>query len=123
MNKKKINIQKRKLIEDFYNFEKPIKKKRKLKPRGKPFNLYNNIAKGRTKGSVNKFTTLKKAFYDVFHALGGVDKMLEWAESDPENLMCFYKMIARMLPREIALTGANESDIKNIKVEIVSGNS
>ena len=53
---------------------------------------------GRPVGSKNKFTTLKAAFIDAFEEIGGVDNLVEWARCNETE---FYKMLARIMPREI----------------------
>jgi len=105
--------------------KKYVSHKKKYKVRGKPFGTTDTktsrLSNGRKKGSKNKFTTLKQAFFDVFHNMGGIVAMQEWAEESSDNRKCFYQMIARMLPREVSLTGTIEEDIKTIKVEILNG--
>ena len=46
----------------------------------------------------NKFTTLKSAFIEAFEELGGVDNLVEWARCNQTE---FYRMLARLMPREI----------------------
>ena len=53
---------------------------------------------GRPVGSRNKFTTLKSAFIDAFEEIGGVDNLIEWARCNQTE---FYRMLARLIPREI----------------------
>ena len=53
---------------------------------------------GRPVGSQNKFTTLKAAFIGAFEELGGVGNLVEWARGHQTE---FYKILARLLPREI----------------------
>ncbi len=53
---------------------------------------------GRPVGSRNKFTTLKSAFIEAFEELGGVDNLIEWARCNQTE---FYRMLARLMPREI----------------------
>jgi hypothetical protein len=53
---------------------------------------------GRPVGSRNQFTTLKSAFIDAFEEIGGVDNLVEWARCNQTE---FYKMLARLMPREI----------------------
>ena len=48
--------------------------------------------------SKNQFTTLKSAFIDAFEELGGADNLVEWARCYRTE---FYKMLARLMPREI----------------------
>ena len=49
-------------------------------------------------GSKNKFTTLKSAFIEAFEEIGGVENLVEWARCNQTE---FYKMLARLMPREI----------------------
>ena len=53
---------------------------------------------GRPVGSKNKFTTLKSAFIEAFEELGGVDNLVEWAKANQTE---FYRMVARLMPREL----------------------
>ena len=53
---------------------------------------------GRPVGSKNKFTTLKAAFIEAFEEIGGVDNLVEWARCNQTE---FYRMLARLMPREI----------------------
>jgi hypothetical protein len=53
---------------------------------------------GRQVGSKNKFTSLKAAFIDAFEEIGGVDNLVEWARCNQTE---FYRMLARLMPREI----------------------
>ena len=74
----------------------------------KPVNNRNSIGRfvqgssgnpnGRPVGSRNKFTTLKSAFLQAFEEIGGVDNLIEWARCNQTE---FYKMLARLMPREI----------------------
>ena len=74
----------------------------------KPENNRNSIGRfvegssgnpnGRPLGSKNKFTTLKNAFIETFEELGGVDNLVEWAKANQTE---FYRMLARLMPREI----------------------
>ena len=74
----------------------------------KPENNRNSIGRfvqgssgnpnGRPVGSKNKFTTLKSAFIEVFEEIGGVDNLVEWARCNQTE---FYKMLARLMLREI----------------------
>ena len=74
----------------------------------KPVNNRNSIGRfvqgssgnpnGRPVGSKNKFTTLKSAFIEAFEEIGGVDNLVEWARCNQTE---FYRMLARLMPREI----------------------
>ena len=41
---------------------------------------------------------MKAAFIDAFEEIGGVDNLVEWARCNETE---FYKMLARIMPREI----------------------
>lgn len=58
----------------------------------------NKFSKGRPRGSINKFTSLKEAFLEAFEELGGAQGLLEWAKKNLRTQGQFYQMIARMLP-------------------------
>lgn len=58
---------------------------------------------GRKKGAINKVSrTAKENFAQAFNALGGMDAMVKWAKSDPDNLKTFYGLYARLIPTELA---------------------
>lgn len=67
---------------------------------GKPFAKGQG---GRPKGIPNKTTrAAKENFALAFEALGGMERMVEWAQSDPDNLKTFYTLYARLIPTELA---------------------
>lgn len=70
---------------------------------------------GKRKGTLNKFTTLKTAFLDAFEKMGGVDGLVEWAETDSVNKKVFYTLLARMLPREVTVAGVEEIQPGNMR--------
>lgn len=70
---------------------------------------------GKKKGTLNKFTTLKQVFLDAFERLGGVDRLVEWAEGDPANEKVFYTLLARMLPREVSVSESEEVKPGNMR--------
>lgn len=65
---------------------------------------------GRTKGTPNKFTDLKRAFLDAFEKIekesgkkdSKIDGLFKWATKNSRNQGLFYQMIARMLPSNIS---------------------
>lgn len=58
---------------------------------------------GRPPGVTNKVSrTAKENFAQAFDALGGMDAMVKWAKSDPDNLRTFYGLYARLIPTELA---------------------
>lgn len=67
---------------------------------GRPFEKGN---KGRPVGATNKVTrAAKENFALAFEALGGMERMVQWAKSDPDNLKTFYTLYARLIPTELA---------------------
>ena len=120
MKKKKVKKIVKKKVAKKKSTSLPIIGKKKQVTK-KPFKKNNKFGTGRKKGSKNKFTTLKEAFYEVFNDLGGANGMMDWALEDPDNMKCFYQMIAKMLPREVALSAGGEGDIESIEVKIVGG--
>ena len=55
---------------------------------------------GRPKGSLNRFTNLKNAFLEAFERIGGIDSLTEWGKQ-PKNRRDFYRLLAKLLPREV----------------------
>lgn len=66
---------------------------------------------GKKKGTLNKFTTLKNAFLKAFQEIQKDKKVRldKWGKMNPEM---FYRLISKMLPREIELTGKNKEPVK-----------
>ena len=58
---------------------------------------------GRPKGSVNKTTAAAKDMIaQAAERLGGVDRIVEWAQADPENEKAFWTgMFPRLLPVQV----------------------
>lgn len=68
---------------------------------------------GRAKGTPNKISkTMKEAFKEAFEQLGGVPKLVEWAERNPDK---FYSLVARLLPVDIT---SNEQTITPTVVKV-----
>lgn len=58
---------------------------------------------GRPVGALGKTTrAAKENFALAFDALGGMERMVQWAQSDPDNLKTFYTLYARLIPTELA---------------------
>ena len=57
--------------------------------------------KGKAKGEVCKFTSLKATFLNVFERMGGEDALLEFVKSSNHNKAMFYQWITRMLPADV----------------------
>ncbi len=66
-----------------------------------------NMGKGRVKGVPNKSTALAKSVIEgVVDRLGGTERLLAWAQSDPANESDFWvKIFPKLLP--LQLTGAD----------------
>lgn len=72
---------------------------------------------GRKKGVPNKISkTMKEAFKEAFEQLGGVPKLVEWAERNPDK---FYTLIARLLPVDIT-SGGETITPTIVKVNLVA---
>jgi len=72
----------------------------------------NKCSKGRPKGTQNKFTDLKKAFFGVFERIENeaktkktIDSFYQWATKNQKNQGEFYKMLSKMLPTNVTLEG------------------
>lgn len=62
---------------------------------------------GRKPGVGNKFTTEVKAILEAVHEdIGGLEKMREWAEENPTE---FYKLWAKLLPKDVTVSGKGEA--------------
>ena len=70
---------------------------------------------GRPLGSKNKFTTLKNAFIETFEELGGVDNLVEWARANQTE---FYRMVARLMPREVEAKVSTEFTLVDALMEV-----
>lgn len=59
---------------------------------------------GRIAGTPNKVTaTAKAAIEEAFQRLGDVDGLMNWAQSDPDNLKAFYVSIwPKVIPLQVA---------------------
>ena len=78
------------------------------------------VSPGRPKGSQNKISkTMKEAFKEAFEQLGGVPKLVEWAERNPDK---FYPLVARLLPVDIT---SNDEAITPtvVKVNLIAPNA
>ncbi len=72
--------------------------------------MTDNLTKrgaGRPKGSVNKTTATAKALIEgAAEALGGMERMVAWAQEAPENERAFWATIyPKLLPLQVAGTG------------------
>jgi hypothetical protein len=70
-------------------------KNAKKRGRGRPFQAGNP---GRKKGQLNKFTTLKQSFLNVYLQMGGDAALLEFSRT---HKPMFYQMITKLFPQEL----------------------
>lgn len=75
-----------------------------------------NRGKGRPKGATNRTTrAAKEAIAFAAEEMGGAERLVEWAKSDPENEKVFWSSIyTKLLPYQVegnvGLTVTLESD-------------
>jgi hypothetical protein len=78
--------------------------------------------RGRPKGSPNKVgKEAKEIIAAAAEGLGGLDRMIEWAKSDPQNERAFWASIyPKLLPLTLSGPGENgEHLIRTIERRIV----
>ena len=87
--------------------------------------------KGRGKGHLNKFTTLKQSFMDAYSAIGGTGALINWLTTDAklkyydkkkkkvtvldisgDRKKEFFKMMASMLPKDVTLSGNPDAPLQ-----------
>ncbi len=76
---------------------------------------------GRQKGTPNKTTkAVKDAIAEAAEALGGVDRLVDWAKEDPLNERAFWATIyPKLLPLQIS--GDPENPLRTItRIELVA---
>ena len=61
---------------------------------------------------------VKENFVEIFHMLGGVEGMFQWASANDKNLTEFYKMYSKLLPRVADIT----SNGKDLKLNVITYN-
>lgn len=66
-------------------------------------NLRANAGKGRPKGALNKSTKLAKdAIAQAAETLGGAERIVAWAQEDPQNERTFWGSIyPKLLPLQV----------------------
>jgi len=69
---------------------------------------------GRKKGTPNRFTTLKQSFLDAYMLLGGTEGLTLWAKKNHVSKGEFYKLITKMLPREVHVSPDSELSPGNL---------
>lgn len=75
--------------------------------------------------------SLRKVFLVVFEKMGGVEEFAKWAVWNNKNQSDFYKMLSRMLPREVVikdnevrpndLSNLSEDEIDAVIADVVKG--
>jgi len=77
--------------------------------------------KGRAKGSLNKTTkTAKEAIALAAEKLGGADRLVEWAQEEPQNERVFWGTIyPKLLPLQV--TGENGGPVETASTLNVAG--
>ena len=58
---------------------------------------------GRPKGTPNKFTSLKKAFFYAFDEWGGQERLAEWVQESKHNERLFIQWLTKMLPSNVGM--------------------
>lgn len=84
---------------------------------------HTNNPNGRPKGVQNKFTgNVKKMFLAVFESLQKDDKasLETWAKSNPTE---FYKIIGKLMPREIDIQSNENKPIKILPIDLTIKNN
>ena len=66
-----------------------------------------NAGKGRKKGTPNRFTaSAKEAIEQAAQGLGGVPRLIQWAQEAPENERVFWGSVyPKLLPLTAQVTG------------------
>ena len=92
-----------------------------------------NAGKGRPKGSLNKTTTAAKdAIAQAAEGLGGAERLMAWAQEEPQNERVFWGTIyPKLLPHTLAsdpdnpigLTVKLSAEVDRLMGEIVPGRS
>ena len=68
---------------------------------------------GRPKGVPNKLTSnAKQLLQAAFEDLGGVERMVKWANEDSKNLGDFYRIWARIIPADVKVEAPQLDDLR-----------
>lgn len=81
-----------------------------------------NRGKGRKKGSLNKTTKIAKdAIATAAERLGGVDRLVEWAQEEPENERAFWVSIyPKLLPLQVNANHDLSDPMKDLLEHVAS---
>ncbi len=81
-----------------------------------PFKKGHSI--GRPKGKSNRSTAIiREAFLAVFEERGGKKGLLAWSNDNPDE---FYKLVGKMVPKEMELSGPDGGPIQtSIEVKFI----
>jgi hypothetical protein len=73
-----------------------------------PFEKGKKKSGGRQKGTPNRYTRFKDALLEAFNSeeIKGVYGLIDWAKL-PENRGEFYRLMAKLLPRELQVRGGD----------------
>ena len=73
-----------------------------------------NLTGGSRKGVPNKTTRLAKdAIAEAFDRLGGADRLVAWAQEDPDNEKVFFtQLLPKLIPVQTEITGKDGGDIR-----------
>lgn len=66
---------------------------------------------GRKLGTLNKFTHFKDALIKAYGTIGGDVAFAKWAKN-PHNKTDFYKIMAKLLPRNVSVDAAEGAQFK-----------
>lgn len=80
-----------------------------------------NAGKGRPKGALNKTTqAAKDAIAEAAERLGGADRLVTWAQSDPANERVFWGTIyPKLLPLQVTGEGGGPLEMVG-RIELVA---
>jgi len=76
--------------------------------------------KGRKRGTVNKFTSLKQDFLSAYNdpRVGGVEGLITWLLESKHNRAMFYNWLTKLLPANVGIDEDANEIIVHIKKTI-----
>ncbi|GHT36735.1 hypothetical protein AGMMS49921_02080 [Endomicrobiia bacterium] len=72
-----------------------------------PFEKGHKKLGGWAPESKEKHRRAAEVFYKIYNGIGGDEAFIEWASKE-ENRGKFYKMYAKQLPTEVAMSGSED---------------